>query len=817
MACNSVFAIQNITQIKSPDNTLAVDLLIDGNSAYYTVGRNSKQIIGKSCLGINTSIGDFSSGLTFESVSTNAVDETYTLPSGKRKTYINRYNEAVAFFKKSDKIIQVIFRVYNDGVAFRYVLSGSGNVSVYSEASECNIPAKQKIYSQIYSKDYKNSFEETDWNLMTCRDRVALPVLVEVNANYILISEAAVNENYSGSQLIVNESNEAFVYKIDSSVSTALPLKTPWRTLFIGDLETIVESSLLENLNEATSISDLSWIRPGRAAWSYGGEDTSGYLNPENIKTYIDWAAEMGWEYFTLDKGWKNNLLNQAINYASSKQIGIFIWVNQSALPDDETQLRNVLQSYKNQGVKGLKADFWESESHAVIQKQGKLLALAAEQKLLLNFQSCAKPTGLRKKWPHLLTSEAVLGNVYYAGNPESVTAVHNINSAIFRNSLGATDYAPVDFAEKNGRILQTVTWAHQLALSVLFESGIQHIIDAPDNIQYNIAKDFLKKLPVAWDNSLCLEASPEKHISIARQKEDDWFVASLTDSARTIEIPLSFLLSGKTYNAYIYKDGDCPSEIRFEYKSNLTSTDVLTILQLKNGGTTVYLSASSKEAKPLHWKYEAESENNTIPFGVAVKTDVDGLCSGGKYLAAIGKGRSIVFNKITAPEAGTYALTFYYMADSERTAYVKINSENNSQQEISFINTGKETGARLAHKTILVELRAGENTVELGNDTDYAPNLDRITIASLNSNHTAIASPEKTVEWGKIYSIGRTIVIEQEQYTEFQVYNTLGQTVQTGNFAGGLISLPVAQSGLYIVRLKSNGVVFSKKLIINR
>ncbi|MDR0541278.1 MAG: glycoside hydrolase family 97 N-terminal domain-containing protein [Dysgonamonadaceae bacterium] len=811
-ACSPVFAAQNIAQLKSPDNTLTVDLLIDGTALFYTVSKNSEQIIEKSHLGINTSIGAFSSGLTFESVSISAVDETYTLPSGKRKNYINRCNEATAFFRKSDQIMQVIFRVYNDGVAYRYVLSGSGNVSIYSEASECNLPVKQKIYSQIYSNDYKNDFEETDWELAACRSRVALPVLVETNRNYVLISEAAVNGNYAGAQLTVNESNGAFAYKIDSSVLTALPLKTSWRTLLIGTLETIVESSLLENVNEATSISDISWIRPGRAAWNYGGEDTSGYLDLGNIKKYIDWAAEMGWEYFTLDKAWRSSLLNQVINYASSKQIGIFIWLNQSALPNDEISLRNILQGYKNQGVKGLKVDFWENESQNTLQKQDKLLALAAEHQLLLNFQSCAKPTGLRKKWPHLLTSEAVRGNVYYAANPEAVTAVHNINSAIFRNSLGATDYAPVDFAEKSGRLLQTVTWAHQLALSVVFESGIQHIMDAPDNIQYSIARDFLKKLPVAWDNSLCLKAFPEKHICIARQKNDDWYVASLTDSARTVELPLNFLSPDKTYHAYIYKDGDCLSEIRFEYRQNIRSTDQLNLQTLDNGGFTVIFSLSNNLPKPNFTKYEAESAGNEIPFGVATKTDPYKLASGNQYLSGIGYGRAVKFRQILVPSNGEYAVTFYYSSEENRYASIKTNDKAESVKEELFYGTA----GRLAHKTILIYLDAGkENSIEFGNDGGAAPNLDRILISRTGNAETGIEKTGELNNTGKIYAIDRKIIVEQEIAAEFAVYNIMGQKLIAGKFAGGQISIPVENSGIYLVKIKTDEIEFVQKIIV--
>lgn len=816
---NAVLAENIISQGQSPDKTIALDLVLENNTLFYQVTKNSDVVVQKSKLGIETSLEDFSTGLTFQSTSTNQIDETYTLPSGKRSAYSNKCNEIRTVFSKSGKNIEIVFRVYNDGVAFRYVLQGSGNVSIISEQSECVIPEKKKIYTQTYSKDYKESFQETDWDIISCLSYSALPALVETSNSYVLLSEAMVNGNYAGAKLSADENTNAFVYQTSGTINTSLPFKSPWRTLTIGSLETIVETIMFENLNDAASISDISWVKPGRAAWSYGGEDTSGYLDFDNIKKYIDWANEMGWEYFTLDKGWQNNSsisLSQVVNYAIPKGVGVFIWVNQHSLPATETDLRKMLANWKSQSVKGLVVDFWEDDSQEMMKKYDLLLKLASEQKLLLNFRSCTKPNGLRRTWPHLLTSEAVSGNVYYARNPELISSSHNINSAIIRNSLGATDYAPIDFAEKNGRVLQATTWAHQLALSVVFESGVQHIMDAPDNLKYNISKDFLKTLPAAWDDTKCLNAELGNYVCIARRKNNDWHIASLTTEAGTAGIPLSFLSEGKKYNAYIYKDGGCPSEIDFEYKADLSSADKITVPMLKNGGLAILLSESSNHAKPLHLTYEAESEDNLIPFGVSVKTDNDSLCSAGKYVAGIGKGRALTFQKITVPETGTYALTFYFTADSHNTAYIKVNEKNATWREYSFIATGKESGGGLAHKTIFVELESGmENTIEFGNNSDYAPNLDRITLYKYGNESTDIEQIEDNKIKADIFTKDKTIVIEQQNETGcYAIYNSLGQLFAEGRF-NGIISIPVANSGIYVVKLYSEILNCSEKVII--
>ncbi len=815
----SALADNVVARVNSPDSNLKFELLLDANSTmYYQVSKGLGIIVSKSKLGMNTSLADFTSGLAFNTVSSKSIDENYSLPSGKKSKYINQCNEITVSFSKSGYNMQVIVRAYNEGIAYRYLLNGSGTVSINSEQTECAIANIERIFSQIYSKDYKNIVEEPDLEVLGCvNPHISLPLFAKTSSDYVLLTEAMVNGEYAASQLELNEETQAFRYTPTGSVTSSLPFQTPWRTLFIGSLNAIAESTMLENLNAPTDMTDLTWIKPGRAAWNYGGEDTSGYLTIGNIYAYIDWAKEMGWEYFTLDRGWQNTqrfTLNQIISYANAKGIGIFIWVNQNTLPANKTDLQKVLAAWKSQGVKGLKIDFWEDDSQTMMKKYDLLLQVASGQKLMLDFQSSTKPTGLQRTWPHLLTSEAVLGNTYYATSPAVISAEHNINSAIIRNVLGSTDYCPVDFADKNGRILYGTTWAHQLALSIVFESGIQHIMDAPGNIRYNIAAELLKKLPVTWDDIKSLEADPENYITIARKKGEDWYIASLANENRDTKIDLSFLMPGKTYNAYIYKDGDCPSEIRFEYKEGLTSSDIITLPLKDNGGLTMALSPSSSYAKPVFEKYEAESADNIIPFGVTVKTDNDSLCSNKQYVTSIGKGKSITFQKIRVPQSGSYAVTFYYMANITKYAYVKINGKDETWSEYTFVGTGTESGSGLGIKTIQMNLEAGiDNTIEFGNYTDYAPALDRISVLKIGTGSTGIKDVKDDKLVG-IHSLDNNIIIERNDFTSYRVYNTVGQLIVSGTFAG-FKTIPVPGKGIYIVNIESDGINYSKKIIV--
>lgn len=809
-----------VTTIQSPDGSMILELLQNEEKAlFYRVNKDGTELIAKSALGIETSVGDFTTALETGETVFAQVDENYPLFSGKKSVCRNKYNEMKLPLTRDEKSMNLVIRMYDDGVAYRYELDGSGQLSVISELSECNPVGKERIYSQVYSADYKSIVEESDWGRESCLKHTSLPLLVQSGESYVMISEAGVDGSYAAAKLFTNDETHAFVYGITGGrVETVLPFRSPWRMMIIGSLEDIVNSDLPGNLNATTTLGDLSWIKPGRAAWSYGGDDTSGYLSEDRIYEYIDWAAEMGWEYFTLDRGWEEAeiSLSNIISYASKKQVGLFVWVNQNKLPADDTSLRNRLLNWKNIGVKGIKVDFWEDDTQEMMMRYDQILRLAAEQKLLLDFHSCTKPVGWQRTWPHLLTTEAVLSNAYYAESPNIITAAHNTNSAIMRGSLGAVDYAPVDFASRNGKINNGTTWAHQLALSVVFESGLQHINDAPNNFRYHVAKGFLRNLPVAWDDSNCLEAVMDSAFTVARRKGNDWYVAALTTGAREWNVKLDFLDSDKTYNAYVYRDGTCSSDLQFEYKEGFRSTDDLSLQLLAYGGATVLLSPSADYDKPDFIKYEAESSDNLIPFGVAIRMDVDSLCSGNEYVASIGNGRSLTFRKVLVPQSGTYALTFYYTSAVSRFAYVKVNDKVETRKEYTFYSTGADTGSGLGMKTVLVELDAAtENTIEFGCDMDYAPAVDRIELSWIDAGETSIDDVENDSEHGNVYTHDRQIIMEQSGETHYVLFNSMGQRLEAGSFTGGKWTIPVAEAGVYLLQMDVDGVFDAVKVLV--
>ncbi len=722
----------------SPDGQIGLELLQENTGEiFYRVLKNGSLLVGNSQMNISSSRLSLS-GLPFIETTTDPLDETYSLPSGKKSIYRNVCNEMTATFQDRSRTVKIIIRVYNDGYAYRYYLSYPlyATTTITSEQSEFVIPGFETSWAQKYVKDYSWYYEPRDWQETVNGVESGLysaPVLVKTGSNYVLLTEAANTGDYAVSKFKAGTSTGKYSLEKVGEITASMPLYTPWRVAMIGSMPQIVESVMVENLNPATSMQDLSWIKPGRSSWDWGGEDANNSVGFSIAKKYIDLAASMDWEYFLLDDGWESSsadyTLQDIVDYASSHNVGVLVWSHQNRFSNNEDQMRNVLQQWKNIGVKGIKVDFWEDDSQSMMQKYDKLIKVAGELELLVNLHGCTKPSGTRRTCPHLLTTEAVLGGEFYLFNSTMTPANHNINLALTRNVIGPIDYTPGDFGTKSGQTLQNTSWAHQMALLTIFESGIQHFVDCPQNYNYHIAEQFLKKLPVAWDDIRCLEARPEQYVTIARKKGDDWYVASLCNEARTLSLSLDFLPEGKNYSAYIYKDGICKTEIQFEYKENLTLNTVLSIPLLATGGVTIQFSTNPDLPKPSVSKYEAESSVNTLKAGAAVVNDGDNLCSGNKYVGNIGKGATLTFNKVIVPETGRYAMTVFYMTMNKRSAYVKINGSTSNMRTYTFNSTKAWSGDGLGFQTVIVNLDSGENTIEIGNSSGDAPNIDRIYI----------------------------------------------------------------------------------------
>jgi len=806
-------SLQAADTVESPNGKIKATISFENQELTYSVTYNDIVVIAKSTLGIKTNVEDFTTGLTYVSSSKSTINENYQLPSGKSSNYTNNCNVLNVIFNKNSKECQVIFRAYNDGIAFQYDIPGTGGISITKETSQFAIANFEKCWAMKYANSYEQYYPVRNWTETVAQGKLSSPVLVK-NSNdsiFCLLTEAANTSNYTSSTFNGGIQTGLYNLVLNGSVTTTLPLSTPWRVALIGKMPTIVESVTIENLNPATTLTDLSWIKPGRASWDWGGEEGSPTVSNALAEKYIDLASSMGWEYYMQDDGWDKAGFNlpAVISYAASKNVGVLLWSNSNRFTNNETQIRTILSQWKNMGIKGIKVDFWGDDSQTEFKKYDLLLKVTAEQGLLVNVHGCTKPSGLRRTWPNLLTSEGVFGGEQYLFNGTATPALYNITLSMTRNVIGPMDYTPLDFAGKNGSIKQNTTWSHQLALGVIYESGIQHMNDSPENYEDHIAKEFLKRLPTAWDETKCLEAFPDKYVTIARRKGNDWYVASLCDTARTLEVKLPFLTEGVTYQAQIFKDGTCPSDIQYELKE-IKKNDILTMALPAHGGVTILLTTTPFE-QPVFTLFEAEADGNTMANG-ARKVTGDDACSNDAFAGWIGSGASVTMNNVTVPTAGKYNMTLYFMTGDTRSTFIKWN--DGPENMYSYTSTGGYEGRNMGMRTYTVNLKSGVNNIQFGNATGWGINVDRVVISPMEKDKTGVDKTASSLKVQVYPSITTGLVqvqfTENCQVTSIQIVDTNGKTLfvkNKVNVANGTI-MPLDFSkfsdGLYLVIVNS-------------
>jgi alpha-glucosidase len=756
--------------VKSPNGQIKVTVSFTTGKLSYTVSSGSENVIDQSDLGINTSLANFTSDLTYVSSTVNKIDETYQLPSGKTSNYVNNCNELDIKLTKGTAELHVVFRAYNDGIAYKYVIPGAGSITVYGETSNINIASFEKCWGQKFLSDYSTHYPERDWTATSAIASFCAPILCKSGNNWCLITEAANYGTYCVSTIKPGTASDtgSFYFQLTGNVNSLLKLSTPWRTAIIGSLSTVTESVIIENLNPASTMTDMSWIKPGKASWDWGGQEAKSPWNTLEIaKNYVDLAFNMGWEYFMLDDGWESASyqLSEVIAYANTKGIGVLLWTNSNRFTNDFNQIRPILQNWKNLGFKGIKVDFWTGDQQTEIQKYDKVISLAAELKLLANMHGCTHPSGIRRRWPNLLTTEAVWGGEIYLMNGNETSADHNINLVFTRNVIGPMDYTPTNFLWADQTLRTLTTWSHQLALATMYESGLQHFIDCPNGYLNSIAGGYLRDLPVTWNETKLLDGEPNQYATMARRKGENWYVASLCNDARTLNLNLSFLTEGKSYTAQIYKDGNTDFDIKYE-EVKVKKDDLLPIILRAHGGVTVRISEIPIE-KPSFDSYEAEASVNSFSGQAVITADTDGKCSNNALVGYIGTGSTVTIKNVNAPKAGQYVLGIYYMTANQRDTYIKVN--NQAQVLYSFPSTGGYFGSNMALKKVKVILAAGLNTITFGNDTDWGINLDKIVVnPDLEVNNvgiTEITAP--TSAYGLSDSEKITVKIKNESANE--------------------------------------------------
>ncbi|MBP2324519.1 hypothetical protein JOF56_004904 [Kibdelosporangium banguiense] len=534
-----------------------------------TVQKAGRVVLPASPLGIRTATADLTTGLRETARSTRVVNETYRMTTGKRLDRAVQHTETrISLADTGNARFDLVLRVAPDGVAYRYELQAA--TDVLSEASAFAIPGNASAWLMDYSPQHENQRFRTTAGGAALRE-YGNPSLFQIGQDFVLLTESNVDGRYAGSSLVHTGGGRYQVQLKDQRVLGARI--GPWRTMIVGDLATVTESTLVDDLADPSRISDTSWIRPGKVAWSWLSEHSSP-SDFERQRVYVDFAARNGWPYALVDEGWSSQWVPELTRYARAKGVDILLWYHWNSVDTADERKRefDLLQAW---GVKGVKVDFMESDSQSRYQFYDAILAETAQRHLMINFHGSTIPHGLARAWPHLLTMEAVHGAEQLPqpnGNPIQ---------PFTRNVVGSMDFTPVSL-EVGPRVASI---AHEIALPVVFESGWTHFADKPEAYgRFPEALRFLNQVPTVWHQTELVNGFPGESAVFARRNGDRWFVGGIAlGGARTMTVPLSFLGSG-SWLVETIKDGSGRSDV-VRTTSVHSSADTLSVPVPENGG----------------------------------------------------------------------------------------------------------------------------------------------------------------------------------------------------------------------------------------
>ena len=560
------------------------------------------------------------------------INETWT-PVLKRISAIqNNCNELTLQLQEKKfprRLINLVFRAYDDGIAFRIEFVGPDNKHAYvmtAELTNFNFTSDHDCWATndgSYRSSQENEFFR--WKLSDLTDQmvIGLPMTVKVSDDcYVAITEANITD-YAGMYLKPGHSTHGFSVRSalaplpkqkddGDKVNFTFPHQTPWRVVMLGDSPgKLVESEIIMNLNEPCAIADPSWIKPGMCAWDHwwSGEVK---MDNETNKKYIDLASEMGWPYQLIDWQWygKFNASDADITkvapqldmpgilaYAKSKNVKCWVWLYNTDV--DHSDWDKACATYESWGIAGVKIDFMDSDDQEMVNWYHRIVKTAAAHHLMVDFHGAFKPDGWRRTYPNLVTREGVMGNEYNKWSLR-VTPEHLVTLPFTRMLAGPMDFTPGGFLNRTPEKFQNGTPAQvqgtralQLAEFVVFDSPFMVACDAPENYKDQEGSEFLKKVKTMWDDTKILNGQIGEFISSARRSGNEWFIGSMTNSeARTLEVKLDFLGEGK-YKIVAFEDAPDASiyaEKAIRTSKTVVKGDILKIKMAPGGGYAAWL-----------------------------------------------------------------------------------------------------------------------------------------------------------------------------------------------------------------------------------
>lgn len=629
----SASAVQDtVAHVSSPDDQIEVHVYLDAaDRLTYAILLDGEPLLDPSPLGLATTMGRWTDSLEVQSVGeTERVEDHYRLHHGKCSSCRYEAQRRVVRLKsEAGRVLAVVFQVANDGVAFRYRIPKQGGIdrtTAYREGTGFQFaegttswlmpmhdPADGwqhtfPAYEGHYEKDVpvgRPSPTGVGW---------AFPGLFrKPDVGWALVTEAGLDGSYHASRM---EARSDGLYRVAGpepgegtgrgdpvASSFDLPFSSPWRLVIVGSsLAPIVESSLVMDVSPPSQLDTTDFVEPGTVAWSWLPlKDES--IVPEVQRRFIDMAAEYGFEYTLVDNWWDQQIgydgVEALVEYADKKGVGLFLWYNSNGsfntapqTPQDRMYRAEARQAefqrLEEMGVRGVKVDFFGGDKQSVVQLYLDIFRDAAEHGLMVNVHGSTLPRGWRRTYPSFMTSEAVRGYEYITFSQEDADRApeHATVLPFTRNVVGPMDFTPTMLTDSVGASARRTSDAFDLAMAVVFESGLQHLGVTPQSLaeQPRSVQTFLGHLPAAWDEIRFLDGHPGRYVVLARRTGNSWYLAGLNgdDEARTVHLSLDFLKAGSS--GTLITDGTTPREVE-ERSVTIPPTKSVTVELEAQGG----------------------------------------------------------------------------------------------------------------------------------------------------------------------------------------------------------------------------------------
>ncbi|SBW06834.1 conserved exported hypothetical protein [uncultured Dysgonomonas sp.] len=622
---------QKKAELQSPNGEIKVSLNIS-DKIYYTISYSNDVLLENNHLSLN--LGSETLGLNpkLSGQKANKVNEVLTpVVPLKYSSVKNQYNSLLLTFK-SDYSVE--FRAFDDGIAYRFITNKKGDLEVLGEDFAINFPANYLLHLQQpggFKTAYEEPYTHVESNEWKATDRMSvLPILIDTKKKYkILISESdlsdypcmflkgngvnGVQSTFTKAPLEFGEDGDRslkIVKEADYIAKTTGKRNFPWRYFVITkDDKQLIENTMTYRLATKSQLQDVSWIKPGQVSWEWWNE-ASPYgpdvnfvagFNLDTYKYYIDFASKYGIEYIIMDEGWAKSTrdpytpnpkvdVHELIRYGKEKNVGIILWLTWLVVENNP----DIFKTFSEWGVKGVKIDFMDRSDQWMVNYYERIAKEAAKYNILVDYHGSFKPAGIEYKYPNILSYEGIRG----MEQMEGCTPENSVYFPFMRNAVGPMDYTPgamismqpERYCGHRPNSASIGTRAYQLALFVIFESGLQMLADNPTLYYRNEdCTKFITDVPVTWDETRALEAKAGEYALVAKRKGNKWYIGGMTNNTeRQLEISLDFLNAGTSYKMTSFEDGINAGRQAMDYRrkeSHVKSGDKIQINMARNGG----------------------------------------------------------------------------------------------------------------------------------------------------------------------------------------------------------------------------------------